>query len=690
MDSQKATVRFGPFEVDLVAGELRRNGNKIRLQAQPAQVLAILLERPGEVFTREELQRRLWPSDTFVDFEHSLNTAIKKLRSALGDDAEAPRYIETLPKRGYRFIGPLHKEGGPVAAALPTKPATHWNSAWKIGIGFAVLVLAFGIAWRFRPATPTPSKISPLVTVLGNINFPEFSPDGDRVVFTRAEPGETPVDLYVKSIPEGSLIKLTSTPGDYLIPRWSSDGRYIGFVDISADKAGIYIVPSLGGSVRRLLPLHPWNKGFDWSPDGKSLVYTDDESSQNLGRLHRVDLDTMQERTVPTGDFAASVPQYSPDGRWIAFGIGWDPLAVIPADGGKPVRLSTAEDVFINGFSWTPDSEEIVYGSSRGGVDGLWRVSIREQNRSPVLQGGGQFPTVAAVRNRLGYLALQPYVGSIFRLDLPTPANPNAHPPTKLITSTQLDEGPNISPDGKKIVFQSSRGSGGSFEIWMADSDGSNQVQLTNFRSGLVGTARWSPDGKWISFGREGVYVMSVNGGVPRKLDVCLGISSWSHDGKSIYCNGPPNTEQQIWNVPLEGGRARQVTHGGGFNAYEASDGKYVYYTKWTTGGIFRVPVEGGEEVKIVENPPADAWGYWSLFDDGVFYLAPDKTSTTIPYWIEFFDFAKETSTRVAPIRHHLFTLDAGFSISRDRTWMIYRGIEKDAETRLMIMENFR
>jgi DNA-binding winged helix-turn-helix (wHTH) protein len=110
-------VRFNTYEVDLRSGELYRAGHKIRLQAQPFHVLAVLLERPGQVVAREELRKRLWPSDTFVDFDHSLNTAIKKLRHALSDDKKKPRFIETLPKRGYRFIGTVGPASCPPAAA---------------------------------------------------------------------------------------------------------------------------------------------------------------------------------------------------------------------------------------------------------------------------------------------------------------------------------------------------------------------------------------------------------------------------------------------------------------------------------------------------------------------------------------------------------------------------------------------
>jgi DNA-binding winged helix-turn-helix (wHTH) protein len=110
--STPQVVRFGIFEIDLRSGELRKGGLKVRLQEKPFQILAVLLERPGELVTREELKQRLWPDGTFVDFNHGLGTAVKKLRQALGDSSDNPRFIETLPKRGFRFIGPVEGTEG--------------------------------------------------------------------------------------------------------------------------------------------------------------------------------------------------------------------------------------------------------------------------------------------------------------------------------------------------------------------------------------------------------------------------------------------------------------------------------------------------------------------------------------------------------------------------------------------------
>jgi len=121
--SPRKAVRFGAFEVDLVSGELRKNGTRIRLQEQPFRVLAMLLERPGKMVAREDLHSKLWPDDTFVDFDHGLNTAVNKLREALGDAAANPRFVQTIARRGYRFIAPVQVNGNPAAPAAEETPA---------------------------------------------------------------------------------------------------------------------------------------------------------------------------------------------------------------------------------------------------------------------------------------------------------------------------------------------------------------------------------------------------------------------------------------------------------------------------------------------------------------------------------------------------------------------------------------
>src|ERR1700751_880562 len=137
--------RFGIFEADFRAGELRRHGARIRLQDQPFQVLALLLAKRGELVTREELQSKLWPADTFVDFEHGLNAAVKRLRDALGDSADNPRFIETLARRGYRFIAPVN---GPGSDPAPRADATSGRQAWRYVLLTALAAACISIGWH--------------------------------------------------------------------------------------------------------------------------------------------------------------------------------------------------------------------------------------------------------------------------------------------------------------------------------------------------------------------------------------------------------------------------------------------------------------------------------------------------------------------------------------------------------------
>jgi len=177
-------VRFGMFEADLSKGELRKRGRKVPLQDQPFQVLALLLRQPGELVTREEVQRALWPADTFVEFEHSVNTAIKKLRQALGDSADNPRFIETLPRKGYRFIAPVNGLGAATPAAAPAparRPFLLWAAA-----ALSVIVAAAAAAWVLsnRVRTPETEPVPvPLTSYPGYELGPSLSPDGSQVAF---------------------------------------------------------------------------------------------------------------------------------------------------------------------------------------------------------------------------------------------------------------------------------------------------------------------------------------------------------------------------------------------------------------------------------------------------------------------------------------------------------------------------
>jgi DNA-binding winged helix-turn-helix (wHTH) protein len=221
--SSSQIVRFGTFEIDLRSAELRKNGLKLRLAGQPFQVLSILLERPGEVVSREELQKRLWP-DTFVDVDHSLNMAINKIREVLDDSADTPRFVETLPRRGYRFIAPIMVNGNAATIAAPAEPlVTHVASwlTWKKLVVWSVLggtcILAEVVGYlKFRHTPVLPSFTSVPFTALPGVEIsPAFSPDGAQIAFGwTGEPASDSrgFDLYVKAIGSGEASAFDGSP----------------------------------------------------------------------------------------------------------------------------------------------------------------------------------------------------------------------------------------------------------------------------------------------------------------------------------------------------------------------------------------------------------------------------------------------------------------------------------------------
>ena len=209
-------VRFESFEVDVRAGELRKAGVRLKLPGQPFQVLAILLERPGEVVTREELQKRLWP-DTFVDVDHNLNTAINKIREVLGDSAESPRFVETLPRRGYRFVAPVE---GTQTTEVPGGSGVRQESRmpWvrRTSILFVALVLlgaaVFFISRRLRvPASSAQRTLTRLTFDDGLQIGATWSPDGRFIAYSSNRGGKS--DIWVQQVSGGDPIQITKSPG---------------------------------------------------------------------------------------------------------------------------------------------------------------------------------------------------------------------------------------------------------------------------------------------------------------------------------------------------------------------------------------------------------------------------------------------------------------------------------------------
>jgi Tol biopolymer transport system component/DNA-binding winged helix-turn-helix (wHTH) protein len=691
-------IRFSTFEVNLHSGELRQRGQKVKLQEQPLQVLAALLERAGGVVTRDELRSKLWPADTFVDFDHSLNAAIRRLREALGDSAERPVFVETVARRGYRFIGNVEI----LAATQSDRPAPWlWLSTNRNAIvsGAAVCALALSFLYyrhSLRSRAGQPSLI-PAVTNVGEKYAPTLSPDGQRLAFVWNGGAGPHFNLYVKVMGTEESLQLTRQASIDFSPVWSPDGRYIAFCRILEGGTGIYIIPSLGGAERtvrntlwddqELQGAFRFAGRLSWSPDGKLLAYSDRASRSEPASIFLLSLDSLETHKLTSplhsrGDFS---PAFSPDGRTLAFARdaqGVESIYAIPIAGGEEQRL-TSDTKQKWGLAWTPDGLEIVFSD----VAWLWRVSLRggETERLQFGQDGVD-PSIRG--NRLVYLRYRSNK-NIWRRDL------NALIPVgaseRFISSTRMESGPQFSPDGSRIAFESTRS--GTYEIWLCRSDGSGLMQLTHFAPSVTGSPRWSPDGQQIAFdsrptGNPDIFVVDSRGGPPRQLTKepsNENVPSWSRDGRWIYYASDRTGGWEVWKTPSTGGSAVRVTRHGGFAAFESPDGKFLYYAKGqNVPGLWRIPADGGEEVELISSLGAGYWGFWAVVENGIYYL-----DTTTKPGIAFFDLTTRRITRLFDLENHPAREDTGLALSPDKKTILYTQLDS-SQSDILLAEDFR
>jgi Tol biopolymer transport system component/DNA-binding winged helix-turn-helix (wHTH) protein len=721
--SSPRIIRFSTFELNLQTGELRQQGQKLKLQEQSFLVLTALLERPGEVVTREELRSKLWPVDTFVDFDHSLNAAIKRLRDALGESADAPIFIETLARRGYRFIAPVDGSLTPntVGIAPASEPSKshprHRVRSWMFAMASLVIAAAAILLFVSHEVVPAPKaqpRLVPLTTYTGREYEPALAPDGNRVAFAWSGP-DVPIgrtaSIYIKQIGEERALRLTSVPGAIDFgPDWSPDGAYIVFGRFPAPTAapgtveeGIYIVPAMGGAERRV-HITNWTLGpivdsrVVWASDGKTVAFSDRPVGRSHYALFALDVATLSARQITFPPESSNLGDlhvaFSPDARTLAFLRGTKDgmdVYVIPAAGGSERRLmfdnrdlGGQRHVWLVGLTYTSDGHDIILGGN-----GLWRIhATGKAKRAEPVRGLGFTAFNPYIRgNRLAYGA--PIRDANVYL-LPLRSETDAGEPTKLIASTFLDADAQLSPDGRHVVFMSDRT--GADEIWKANSDGSNPMQLT-FLSSYCGAPRWSGSGREIVFGAEpqgnpDLFVISADGGQPRQLTTDSSneaVPNYSRDGRWIYFASDRGGSWNIWKMAAEGGPATQVTRNGGFFASESPDGQYLYYAKAADApGLWRVPVSGGNEEKVLDSPPPEFWGYWAVSANGIYYVDEPAPRARI----RFHNFRTRRDSLVKVMSNAALIGSAGMSLSPDGSAMVFGQLDQFTSD-LMLVEDF-
>jgi Tol biopolymer transport system component/DNA-binding winged helix-turn-helix (wHTH) protein len=529
----RRVVHFSVFELDFGTGELRKAGLKIKLQEQPFQVLAMLLEHPGELVTREELHARLWPSDTFVDFDHGLNVAVKKLRQALSDSADSPRFIETLARRGYRFIGQaenvtpratdqsaeLQEAPATSTTVLPTPhPSRHRPLPWLV---FAVLVAAVGFAlWHWWPLSSAPRVVTRFTIALSPSD--EFtvdrgglaiSPDGSYLVYSATASKTGVRQLHLRPMDRNEASLIPGTEGA-MGPFFSPEGQWIAFTSGGQLKK----VPLHGGTPLVLCTKVNRFTG-SWGPDG-TIFFSEDsgESGNQNGKLMRVPAaGGLPDRITPiekeTMEFGPRWPQVLPTGNAILYVTGGtsaafsDDATIVAQNlktgerktliqgGTSPRFISTGHLVYARGGSLLA----VPFDPRRLEVTGVAFPVAEDIWQGPAgyvaydVSRGGLLVSLSGGERSVGSRTLN----WVDRTGVPFPIN----------TAARQYSQPSVSPDGRKIAVAIGDPLRQS-DIWILDLEQNLFRQITFSKAGQSAAAPvWTPDGKRI------IYASGAHGG---------------------------------------------------------------------------------------------------------------------------------------------------------------------------------
>ena len=685
-------IRFATFEVDLQAGELRKGGLKLKLSGQPFQVLAILLERPGGVFTREELQKRLWP-DTFVDVDHNLNTAINKIREVLGDSSENPRFVETLPRRGYRFIAPvednLHAQPSGPSGVGTQLPQRTWTLRLALFFGACVLLAGAGLfLYRRQHAPASPERTLTRVTFDDGLQIgATWSPDGRFIAYTSDRGGK--FDVWVQQVSGGDPVQITRGPGPNWQPDWSPDGKFIAYRSEAGD-GGLFVVPALGGEglQRRVTSFGYYPH---WSPDGQQILFQTSTLRNTGCKFYLVGLEGNTPREVLaelTTRMVTRSAAWHPDGKRVSVWVFHDidspvpDIWTVPVGGGVPVRSEIdpaiskrAESVAGGGrspwgdsdfrFSWAPTGKAIYFERSFRGARNIWRMNIDPQTLRGIgierLTTGPGLDTEFSLSPSGEKLAFTGQTQLVKAWMFPFDAtHGQVTGPGGALTSTGKEAwGASLSRDGKKFVFSGKRA--GRWELWEKSLVDGREAPIFTDDAYFRDEGLWSPDGARLAYERSktatGEIQVAIWSSESRTEEPLTESSNrydytndWSPDGEWLLVSreNKETGNPEIWKIPVAGVLAKRepqkIISDPGFNLWQgrfSPDGRWIVFEAVRDqdtrieSTIYVVAVDGGQWVRITDGKHWDDKPRWSP-DGRVIYFLSERSGLFNVWGVHF------------------------------------------------------
>jgi Tol biopolymer transport system component/DNA-binding winged helix-turn-helix (wHTH) protein len=661
------TIRFGLFEVDPARGTVTRQGIRLKIQDQPLQILELLLQQHGEIVTREQLRQALWPSGTHVNFDGSLNAALKKLRAVLQDDAENPRFIETVPRQGYRFVAPVHVindaattvSAGQVASLenadksievrLRLRPefsqelaagGAYWDrqraertQRWfdlillTIAILFGSWLLFFIVYPVPRPSVQRMNRI----TNAGRIEeWGGIVSDGTRIIFLQRDAGHW--SLMQTSVEGGNAEKMAAPFENTRLFGISPDHSQflVGQFTRRDDEMPLWLWPVQGGAPRRLGEA----TGHDpaWSPDGGQIVFV---RGQQLYSIHR-DGTQLRQLFHINGDL--HTPAWSPDGESIRFTVelgedGTQSIWQMTADGNGPhsILAGGTQPSRQSSGNWTADGKYFLFSGCEEYDCNLWAMRdawswFRRSHHEPFPLTSGPDSLHVAIPSQTGSRIFAFSFRSRRELEK---LDPRTMRTSMLSLDTHAEEA-SVSPDGQMIVY-SDRPDG---SLWRSRADGSERLRLTSPPLGAM-TPRWSPKGEQILFTgmRTGqarqIYILASDGGALRPVlpKGWEGVSAdWSPDGYRIAVtmrNLKTHPQYAIFTLEPTTAIWKELPDSNDLNEPRWSpDGRYIAAVDNSNHRLALFDMQKGKWAPIASGRFLDS-PHWSL--DGAFLYYQDQ-----------------------------------------------------------------
>jgi serine/threonine protein kinase len=566
----------------------------------------------------------------------------------------------------------------------------------KLAISSALLALVIGgttawLVWSKADGEPiVPPVVTRLAASAGVLGAPALSPDGSHVAFSWAGDTIDNPELVLLRIGSATKVRLTNDPGVEEWPAWSPDGSRIAFIRCGAGRCGIFASPVGGGPEDRIRDLREDRYyGLAWAPDGRSIVFAERPSSSDPYALFALSLETRVTRRLTNppagpGDLRFAL---SPDGRTLAVIRLEERIAVhlLSLATGADTALLSGQREWFGGVAWSADGRSLILSANQQGVRHLWRLPVAGGGLEQLALAGDDsyYPSVSAMARRLAF------VRELDDWDLSrmTIERGRLRPSAPFPSSTRLDLDPAFSPDGRQIAFVSERG--GTRELWLSQADGAGARQLTSMHGAFAGRPSWSPDGRVLAYHANGIYVVPAGGGAPRMVSADGEAPTWSADGAWIYFTRSRCGRFRVWKAPAAGGAAVEALVSEASIGHEGTDGADLYFTG-VNGGIWRRPVAGGEETPVVKEFNWSLVGYWTVFDDGIYYLVreslPDRS---VVNHVRFFDFSRRKTVGLGTLPGTIEDWVGGFTVSKDRRTVVYSQRTYQS-SEVMLVDHFR